>query len=113
MSGEQAFSFSQSTLEMTGAKVEAEARAGVGAKVGARASKTALRILCKSSSEYLGILVVVTGASAIEGFVSKGPVRWLDISSPDSEGREESSGATEGVMEGVMEGHSRRRCLRP
>ena len=98
MSGERAFSFSR-TLEMTGA--------GVGAETGARAFKTALKILCKSSLEYLGILV--------SDFGPGGPSGCSKIS--DSGGGEESGGvtegATEGATEGVMEGRFRRGRLRP
>ena len=69
--------------------------------MGARASKTALRILCKSSSEYLGTLV------AMEDFGSGVPSGCLEIS--DSGGGEESGGATEGATKG----RSRRGRPRP
>ena len=82
----------------------AEARAGAAAETGARASRTALKILCKSSSEYLGTLVAVTRVSAIGGFVPKGPTCWLNNLSPDSGGREKSGGATEGHSQ---QGHPR------
>ena len=90
MSGEQAFSFSQGTLEMTGAGARAGLR--MGAEIGARAFKTALTICCKSSSEYLRILVAVAG-----DFGSGNLSGCLKTS--DSRGREESKGATEGGME--------------
>ena len=37
------------------------AKAGAGARAGAQASKTTLKIRCKLSSEYLGILVAAAG----------------------------------------------------
>ena len=55
-----------------------EARAGVRARAGARASRTALRIYCKSSLEYWGILVAATRVLAMRGFVSEGLVGWSD-----------------------------------
>ena len=79
-SGKQAFSFSRGTSEMT--------RAGAGAQ----ASRTALRIHCKSSSEYLGTLV------AAAGDFSPGGLSGYSEDS-DSEGREELGGATEGATE--------------
>ena len=45
---------------------------GTGAEIGARASKTALRILCKSSSKYLGTLIVA-GVLVTGDFVPEGP----------------------------------------
>ena len=88
-SRERAFSFSQGVSET----------AGVGE--GAWASRTALKILCKSSSEYLGTLV------AAGDFGPWVPSGYLETS--DSESREEPGGATEGATEG----HSWRGRLRP
>ena len=106
-----------------GARVGARAEARTGAKagvktgaevgVGARVSKTTLRILCKSFSENLGTLVAATGASARKSFVLEGPAGWLDNLSPNSEGREESERVTEGVVERMTEERSRCKCLRP
>ena len=80
MSGERAFSFSRSVLKT----------AGAGA--GAQDSRTALRILYKSSSEYLGTLVAT-------GDFSPGvPSDCLETS--ESGGREEPGRATEGATEG-------------
>ena len=79
--------------------------AGAGAGAGAQASRTALRIHCKSSSEYLGILV------SAGDFGSRGPSGDLEIS--DLEGRKESEGATKKAIEGATEGRSRRGRLRP
>ena len=76
---------------------------------GARASRTALRICCKSSSEYLGILVLA-GDFGPRGFLG-----YSEIS--DSGGGKESGRATkeatEGAMEGATEGRSRWGHLRP
>ena len=78
-SRERAFSFSRDALAMMeagartreGARMGAGARKGAGARTGAQASRKALRILCKSSSEYLRVLVIagalVTGSFAPEG----------------------------------------------
>ena len=71
-------------------------------------SRTSLRIFCKSFSEYLGILVAATGASAMGGFAPEGSAGLSDNSLPDSGGGEESGGATERAKEGVTEGRSRR-----
>ena len=90
----------------TGAGTGAGARTGAG--TGTRASRTVLRIRCKSSSEYLGILLAAAGALAMGAFV-KGPAGWLDNLSPNSEGGEESRGATEGAAEQ----RSRQGRLRP
>ena len=60
----------------------------------------ALKILCKSSSKYLEILVVATGASTTVGFVFEGLVGWSDNLLSDLGGREESGGGTEGATEG-------------
>ena len=56
---------------------------GAGVETGAQASRTALKILYKSSSEYLGTLVVTTGISARGGYIPVGLAGWLDNSSPD------------------------------
>ena len=93
------------------------ARAGAGVGAGVQASKTALRIHCKLSSEYLEILVAVAGALATRDFVSKGSIGWSDNSSFDSGDGEELRGAREGVIEeaaeGAIERHSRRGRLWP
>ena len=82
------------------------ARTGVRTGTGAQASRTALRILCKLSLEYLGTLVAATGASAMGGFAPEGPAGWSDNLSPDSGGRKESRGATERATERTTEGLS-------
>ena len=74
----------------------------------ARASRTALKIRCNSSSEYLRTLVAASGVLAMEGFVLEGPTGWSDNLSPDSGDGKESRGATEGATEGAIEGCSRR-----
>ena len=97
-----------------GARAGVEAGAGVGAGAGAgagtrvQASKTALRIHCKSFSEYLGILVAAAEALARD-FVPEGLAGWSDNLSPDSKGEEESKRA----IEGAAERHSRRGRPRP
>ena len=96
-SGERAFSFSQGASATMGAGAGAGLGTGAGAGIGALVSRTALRILYKSSSEYLRTLVAA-GALATGGFV-EGPAGWSDNSSPDSGGGEESGGATEGAAE--------------
>ena len=117
ISEEQAFNFSCGALKAigagavakvgagtaveAGAEVAAESEAGAAAKVGAQASKTALKILYKSSLEYLGILIVVIGASATGSFVPESPVDWSDNLSPDLGGGEEPGGKIEGVSEGA------------
>ena len=73
-------------------------------EAGVRASRTALKIFYKSSSEYLGTLVATTGALAAGGFVPEGPAGWSDNWSPDSGGGEESEGETERTTEGAIEG---------
>ena len=95
-SGKQVFSLSQGTLEMM--RVGARVGAGVGA--GAQASKTVLRILCKSFSEYLNTFVVVIGATAMRGFISKGPTGYSDNLSPNLKDEEESEKVTKGATEG-------------
>ena len=87
-SEERAFSFSQETSETTGAGAGAAAVA----RAGAWAFKTALKIRCKSSLEYLGTLVVAAG-----DFGLRGP---LDCSEDfELGGREKPGGTTEGVIE--------------
>ena len=81
--------------------------AGAGAEAGAQASRTVLKIRCKSSSEYLAILVAAAGALA-RGFAPEGQAGWSDNSSPDSGGEKESGGAIEGAAEEATEGRSRR-----
>ena len=115
-SGEWAFSFSRGVSATMGARAGAGAgigagtgaRTGAGAGTGALASRTALRILYKSSSEYLRTLGE-SGALAMEGFGFEGPACWSDNSSPDSGSGDKSGGATEGVTEG----YSRRGRPRP
>ena len=92
-----------------GARVETGTRVGVGAQ----ASRMALKIRCKSSLKYLGILVVAAEASVTGGFVSKSPTGWLNNLSPNSGGGEKSRGATEGATEEATEGCSRWKHLRP
>ena len=94
-SKEWAFSFSRGVSKTTGAGV----RAGIGVEVGARASKKALKILYKSSSEYLGILVGATRATVMGSFVFEGPAGWLSNLSPNLEGREELGKAIKGAIE--------------
>ena len=72
------------------------AGAGAGTEAGVQASKTALRICCKISLEYLGTLVAVARASAIGSFVFEGPADWLNSLSPDLGGGEELERATKG-----------------
>ena len=64
-SEKRVFSFFRGTSETTGAETGAEAGAG------AQASKTALRIRCKSSSEYLGTLLAA-GVELVRVFSPKG-----------------------------------------
>ena len=92
-SGQRAFSFSRGTSEMTGAGTRARTRAGAG--TGARASRTALKIRCKSSSEYLGILVLA-GDFGPESLLSCSKISY-------SGGREESRKASKGATEGATE----------
>ena len=91
-SGERAFNFSRDTSVTAGTGTGA----GAGAGAGARASRTVLRIRCKSSSEYLGILV------SAGGFGPGGPLGYSEIS--DLGDREESGRALEGATEGATEG---------
>ena len=120
-SGKRAFSFSQGASAMMGAGSGAGAGAGAGmgagtgagTGTGAQASRTTLKILYKSSSEYLGTLVAATGALATESFVSEGPVGWSDNLSLDLEGEKESRGPMERATEGMTEGYLRRGHLRP
>ena len=67
---------------------------------GAQASRTALKILCKSFLEYLGTLVVAIDVTAMGGFVSEALAGWLDNLSPDSGSREQSERATERATKG-------------
>ena len=67
----------------SGAGMEAEVEARAGAETGAQASRTALKILCKSSLEYLRILVAATEASVTGVFVLEGLTGWSDNLSPD------------------------------
>ena len=113
MSGERTFSFSQGAVKAMGAGARAEAGAVAAAEVRARVFKTVLRILCKSSLEYLGTLVVVTEASATGGFIPEGPAGWSDNLSPDSEDGKEPKRITEGATEGATEGRSQQRRLQP
>ena len=73
--------------------------------VGAQASRTVLKIRCKSSSVYLGTGGAAAGITATGKFTPGGPAGWLNNSSPDSGGGKESGRATEG--------RSLRRQLRP
>ena len=101
-SRERAFSFSQGALATMGVRMGAGA--GTKTRVEARASRIALKILCKSSLEYLGTLIAATKASATGDFVFEGPAGWSDNLSPDLRGGEESEGVTEKATEGVTEG---------
>ena len=124
-SGKRAFSFSQSAsaIMAAGSGAGTGVRAGMGpgtgagtgarTGMGARASRTALKILCKSSSEYLGILIAATEASATGGFAPKGPAGWSDNLSPDLGGGEELKKAIEGATKGATEGRSWRGRPRP
>ena len=109
-SGERAFSFSRGTSEMTGAGTGAGAEAR--ARIKAQSSRTALRIYCNLSSEYLGTLVTVAGALA-RSFTPKGQADWLDNLSLDLGGGEKSGGAMEEATEGATEGRSQRGQPRP
>ena len=104
-SGEYAFSFSQSSLEMTGA--------GVGVDIGVQASKTALRIFCKLSLEYLEILVAEIGTLATGDFIFEGPVNWSDNLSTNLGGKEESERTIEKATEEEIERSSRQERLWP
>ena len=96
-SKEQAFSgLFRSSLEAVGA----------GTRAKAWASKTALKICCKSFSKYLRTLVAVAG-----DFSPKGLLGYLKIS--DLEGGKKPERVTEGAIEGVTEGHSRQKQSRP
>ena len=65
-------------------------RAGV--EAGAQASKTVLKIRCKSSLEYLKTSVVVVGVTVMEDFAPKNQASCLKNS--DLGDREESRGAS-------------------
>lgn len=62
--------------------------------IGARASKTVLRIRCKFSLIYLGIAGIMAETIAIGRFAFKGSTGWSNNSSPNLGGREESKKAT-------------------
>ena len=104
-SRERAFSFLRDALATMGAKAGVGAgaktgtRARMGAEAGTRASRTVLKIRCKSFLEYLGILVAAAGALATKGFVLESAAGWSNNSSLDLEGREESGKAMEGAAE--------------
>ena len=98
MTRERAFSFSQDTSATMRAGAGTGTGAGVG--IGAPAFRTALRILCKSSSEYLRTLVAIR-ALVTRGFGPEGLAGWSDNSSPNSGGGEESEGATKGATKGA------------
>ena len=67
----------------------AEARAGAEMGTGTQASRTVLKIRCKSSLEYLGTSIATAGAF--------GPRDSADcLENSDLEGGEESERATEG-----------------
>ena len=76
----------------------AKAEVGVGART--QVSKTVLKVFCKSSLEYLGTSIAVTGVRTKGGFVFEGPASYSKKF--DLKSRKES----EEVTEGVMEGHS-------
>ena len=82
----------------------AEAAVGAGVRAGARASKTALRIQCKLSSEYLETGVAAAKNVDLGGLL--GCFKKFNLGS-----REKSGGAIE--KEGVMEKRSWRGQLRP
>ena len=81
---------------------------GARAKIGARAqaSRMALKIRCKSFSEYLRILVAAEETSTTGDFIFECLVSCLDNLSPDLGGVEELKGATERATEGATEGRS-------
>ena len=72
-----------------GAGTRTGAVIGAGAGTGAQAFRTALKILYKSFSEYLEILVAAE-ALATGSFAPEGPAGLSNNSSPDSGGGEES-----------------------
>ena len=73
------------------------AGAGARAETGAQASRTALKIYCKSFLEYLGISIAVAGAIAMGSFVLEGSAGCLENSNLGD--REESEEITEEAME--------------
>ena len=77
---------------------------GVGA--GAQASRTALKIFCKSFLEYLGILLAVTRASAKRSFVLEGLTGWSDHLLSNLGGGEKSKGATKRAAKRAIERRS-------
>ena len=88
---ERAFSLFWGILETAGAKTGVEA--------GAQVSRIVLKILCKSSSEYLGILVAASGATAMEDFIFEGSANCSVNLLSNSESGKESGGVTEGATE--------------
>ena len=104
MSVDQVFGFFWGASETIKAGVGAET--GAEAEAGARASRTALKILYKSSSEYSGTLVAATGTSAMGSFLFEGLAGWFNNLSLDLGGREETRGATEEATKAVTEGRS-------
>ena len=91
----------------------AGARVGRGVGVRTQAFKTVLKIFCKSSSEYLRILVAVLRVTVMGDLISKGLVECLINFPPDLRDGKESGGATKRVTERAMEGHFWQRGLRP
>ena len=84
MSEKRAFNgLFRSSLEVT--------RAGAGMKAGAQASRTVLKIYCKSSLEYLGTLVAAVG-----DFSLKCPLNHLE--NFNSEGEKKPGRAIEEVI---------------
>ena len=70
------------------------------AGAGARTSRMAIKIRCKSFLEYLEILIAAVRVSAKGDFVFEGQAGWSDNLSPNSGGGEESRRAIEGATEG-------------
>ena len=71
-------------------------------RTGARASKTALRIYCKPSSEYLGTLVVAAGNFGPGGLLGRSEISDLEV-----------GGEPKRAIEGATKGRSWRERLRP
>ena len=88
-SGEREFNLSWSSSKVAGAGVSA----GAGAEVRIWASRTVLRIRCKLSLKYMGILVAVTWTIGIESFALEHPTDCLEDS--DSGRKKESRRSTE------------------
>ena len=80
MSKEQAFSLSWGSSEVAGAGVGVEVKAEVWA------SKTVLGICCKSSLEYLRILVAAAKTTEIESFGPEGLAGCLENSDSRGDG---------------------------